>query len=905
MPQQTGARFDFTKGISAVVDPALMRDGFAAVVDNIDLSAIAAQSMRAPVFRMDPPAGTKDCFEYRGKWHFTTGRREWLADFVGRQERLYYKDVEPGVTDHRPRKVIDAMEALLGLQCPPVPPMVAENGYLSPKDVEATVLPDGGSLPAGQVTYRLGLRTELGLIPASAPVTVKVAENGRVSLKFSRVTYDKATKIVVYGRKSGEEQILEELNPTVTEWLDDGSLTPAGQFAKTLDESTVFHYFFTYVRDTNGHQDESGPSPIFGPLVTPQARVITRSVFFEGLFDNGTTWGSGEISTTATPVTTAIVGQKIQNDFKTTIVTQAAHGRISGDQVGIVHAHTGEAPTIRDQVYFVTVPMATLAKPVLTAFTMAGAEDVWEGTAWPHDVDLRVGVVAFRGAEWEDVEGGAPAETDLQLADTLTLVTSDIRGVVVRWSYPTGGHDGFHVYLNGFYIATVPKSQLYYCFGQVTPNATRPAPIVNSTVSRVLILPTDAKSIGWDESAAITAGRWGGVCVDPRTAVTMLAAKGYVPCEGDLLFFSTNTPELGGFTEVKDPSTSSWYIPILTESNHTLGVGQTLQVAGDHARFIKEWNLYVMRGDTGEFLLQGAYPLTQTEIIDATPVEELNKTCQSFYTETGAYGNPVIVSFASSPPDIRGLTLHQSMLWGIVDRTVRWTPINRPDAWPDAYQRTFEYEPLFLAPYAGTLLVMCTDGIYRLDGADPNSISRSKTLAEDGLIAPYSVQPSPAGLIYLSRRGLMAYRGDMNTSIPISEGKVPAEFFLAGSGAPDDPAFPFWAIPTRHGAAWAHLTKDYPAADPGRKERILSDVLPMDWQTHSIRSFVWRGKYHLYYADLDGAASAYRYHGMVVVDCTREGYPITLSGLRPISAHVTERERAFLLFRDPSEGEPG
>ena len=111
MPKQVGTRFDFTRGISAVVDPALMRDGFSAVVDNIDLTAIAAQSMRAPVFRVDPPPGTRDCFEYRGKWHFTPRRREWVADFVGRQERLYYKDVDPTYVDRRPRMVVDNVEA--------------------------------------------------------------------------------------------------------------------------------------------------------------------------------------------------------------------------------------------------------------------------------------------------------------------------------------------------------------------------------------------------------------------------------------------------------------------------------------------------------------------------------------------------------------------------------------------------------------------------------------------------------------------------------------------------------------------------------------------------------------------------------------------------------------------------
>lgn len=902
---QKGERFDFTRGISSVVDPRFLGEGFSVAVDNIDLTAFVAQSMRAPVFRMDPPAGTKDIYEYRGKWHYTPGRREWLADFVGRQERLYYKDIEPGASDRRLYMVIDGVTALLGTPKPPVPPLVKEAGYLSPKHVEATVLAEGGKLPAGSITYRVGLRTELGLIPASAPVTVVVTEKSRVNLTFDKVTYDKALKIVIYGRKSNEEQILEELNPTVTEWTDDGSLTPSGQYAKTLDESTVFHYFHTFVRDVNGYEDESGPSPIYGPLVTPQARVITRNVFFEGLFDGGYTWAPGEMTVAASPSNADIVGAFIRTDFNTYVTTRTAHARPAGTKVGIMHAHGGTDANLRNQIYHILNPTAALPKPAITALEET---DLPEGaTAWPASTSLQVGVVAFRGASWDHCFGGSPAETDLVSGDLQTISTTGDKAAVVRWSYPAGGADGFHVYLNGFYIATVDKGVLFYTFGQVTPNATRPSPTVNTSASRIMILGSEAKDIAWDEVYAAANSTLGSISYDPRALVTMTQAHGYVPAKGDLVYFTPSIPNVGGFTEVQDEATSStFYIPLLNDAAASIQIGQEARIAGPQARFIKSWNLYVMRGDTGDFLLQGNYPLTQSEVIDASPVEALGSTCGSFYTEVGDFGNPVIVSFEPPPPDLHGLTLHQSMLWGIVDRTVRWTPINRPNAWPDAYQRDFEYQPLALASYAGTLLVLCTDGIYRMDGADPNSIRRNKTLAEDGLIAPFSVQPTPAGLVYLSKRGLMAFRGETNGAVPISEGKVEPALFLAGSGAREDDPFPFWAIPTRKGAAWARLTKRLPAANPDRSERELSDVLPMDWSVDCIRSFVWKGKYHLYYGDPSGKGAPYKYHGMVIVDCTREGYPITTNGLKPVAAHVTEMERAFLLFQDPTEeGEPG
>ena len=111
---------DFTNGISAVMDPNLIGKGFAVFLENVDLSGITAESIRAPAFIMDAADGVKDIFEYRGKWHLTTTRREWLAEYVGRQERLYFKDLDPVTADRRPYKVIDGVEAPLGTIRPKV-----------------------------------------------------------------------------------------------------------------------------------------------------------------------------------------------------------------------------------------------------------------------------------------------------------------------------------------------------------------------------------------------------------------------------------------------------------------------------------------------------------------------------------------------------------------------------------------------------------------------------------------------------------------------------------------------------------------------------------------------------------------------------------------------------------------
>jgi hypothetical protein len=854
---------DFIQGISAVMDPKLIGGGFAVFLENVDLSGVSAKSIRAPAFIRDIPAGTKDLFEYRGKWHFTTGRREWEAEYVGRQERLYYKDVEPGTADRRPYKMIDNVSAVLGTIRPKTAPLISDASSAMIANLGISTVENTGSLSAGGTSYRVGVRTSFGLLPTTSPVSVTVKDKMSTVLTWAKVTgsatakaaWDDAISIVIYGRTSGAEQIIEEIETTSLEYIDNGSRYPAGQYAKTLDETTLFYYFYTLVRNTNGHPNESGPSPTYGPVETNQVRKITRNPIFEGLFDGSTLFVAGELSTTATVQDDVIVGKaKRISSGKTYITTDTAHSRTTGDQVGIINLHGGTDLAVRSQIYGVTVPTAVLPKPAITSFADSdGNDDGWtEGTV------LNVSVAAYRGAGWDACYGGRPAETAIAVGDTETLTVGAAVGghnlrAKVKWSFSSSDHDGFHVYLDGGYIATVSKDLLFYEFGTVTPDMSRVPPAADTTRTRVFSLPVTAGGIAWDEDLADDA-TWGAVAYDPFTKVTLTDPTRYTPIEGDLIYFTPNLPEIPGYHRVdmdEDKhgaiTTGDFYVRAITEANHTLTGSQQCKAAGPNARFVTEWNLYVARNDTGSFLLQGAYPIDQTDVVDYKPVEALGSTCGSDYFTTGANGESINVVFEPPPSDIHGLTLHNNSLWGIVDRTVRWTPINRPDAWPDAYTRDFASEPWALKSYAGTMLVLCADGVYRMDGTDPSGMQCHKTLSEDGIIAPYSIQATAAGLIFLTREGLVAYRAELNNTVPISKDKMDASVLLSASGVPEDGPFPFWAIPSRHGAFWAKLTKDLPAADPNRLERTMSDDLPLTWPLMNIRSFYHKGKYHLYY----------------------------------------------------------
>ena len=871
-------RMDFTKGVNAEADPRILGQGFAVMVDNADIRSFALKSYHAPVFRKDLASSIKDIFEYRGRWWFSDKRRDWAAEFVGNQERLYYKE-----EGQRPMKIIDGTEAPLGTLRPVTPLKVTETESIMPLGLMVTVSDGTGGLPEGSATYRLGYRTQYGLLPACAPVTVATKEKGSTSLAWSNPTLDGVIGIVIYGRTSGEEQILDEVGPNTTTWQDSGALGPSGQYANQLDSLDIYYYFYTFQRMVNGHLDESGPSPTFGPIQTSKARKIVRFPEFEGGFVGSSTLEGATVAKTPTQLTLVGARNRLASD-RTVFTTQEPHGLLTGAKIGIITKHTGLDAHTRDQVYLIKTFNTDLASPTITE-VVDGSDDA---AGWAAGTSLGIQITALRGAGWDDCYGGVPAET-LPSATT-TLVAAGGKTAIVRIGYTSGDADGFHVYLNGYWIATLPPDVLWLEFGTSNGDSARPAPTVNTTRSRAFHAPTDSQLYFDTPLAAQDPKHLGTIATTVQAWVTY-AAHGLT--KGDVIQAKGWAELAGLYTVSKEEDADHFFIEALLEQDDG-GTGKVLIIPGASFKYVTKWALYCRRGDVGATALQvGTYPITQAEVVDAKPVAALGGTCPSSYAAATPDGD-VQVDFKPPPPAAKRLTLHNNCLWHINGRTVGWSPINRPDAAPDAFTKTFPGQPVDLVPYAGSMIILCTDGIWRADGFDPASLSFSQTLARDGCIAPCA-RTTAAGLVYPSARGLMAFQAQLNDSVPITDGKIASDLFTGPSSTGPDDQWPFWWVPTRRSAAWAKLTRELPTATPDRIERHIDETLAMPSVLDAMRSFYWRGKFYLYYV-----GGAFGYHGTVVVDCTRQGFPTFYLGLRPAAAHVTERDRCFLLLEEPT-----
>ena len=882
---------DVTKGISAVVNPRLLGDGYAVFIDNADLTEYSASSYRAPVYRQDLVEGTRHAFEYRGKWHFSAEHRHWAAEFVGKQERLFYTESGHIPESSKPAmKVIDGVEARLGTPRPGCAAVVTTDVIASPGNLTVAAVGVGSALPDGSVTYRLGYRTIYGLIPAGDAITIALVKGQNAVLKWTPTTLLDVVTTVIYGRTSGKEQILDEVGMDVLTFMDNGSMSPHGEYAINLDLADTFTYFHTYLRTVNNHTDESGRSPISKRIDQGRVCKITRNPELEGMF-SGSAGFDGADSFKTIPTQT-IVGSAFRRVGGLRVITTSTdHGLVPGAEVGVIPSLPWIDTLASEHVYKPTFFTGDLPAPTIINF---GAGDTG-GSVWSAGTALRARVSAFRGSGWDTLipggSGGVPAES---LASAEVSWTTTAAKGLLQWSFPTGDADGFHVYLDDLWVATVPATVLFLEFATLTGTSGRPFPTANMSRLRCFFFPEDSNLV-WDSTAGTAAGHWGMLATVVETKIERLA-HGLI--KGEALSF-TGYKELSAVYEVSRIGTvDEFYVKVLTLSDDTTSTHRSYRQVNPAFQFVDKWALYVQRGDTGGIpLQQGIYPISQIEVIDYKPVQGLTVTCDSSYQVLTSEGQ-VQVDFNPPPLGLRCPTLHFGSLWGIVDNDVVWGPVNRPDAFPNAYRRSFPFPPVALAEYGGAMIVLLPNGIGRFDGTDPANMSFSMTDVRDGCIAPNSVQHTAAGLMYLSPRGLMAFQVAINSAIPITDGKIDASVFSGASSAATT-VWAAWWLPTRNSAAWAKCTRHLPAASPDQRERTFDETLPQLGIQEDIRSFYWRGRYYLYFT-----GDTYGNHGTLVVDTSRKnesGHPIFHIGLRPTHAHVTDRDQAFVVLNQASD----
>jgi hypothetical protein len=234
------------------------------------------------------------------------------------------------------------------------------------------------------------------------------------------------------------------------------------------------------------------------------------------------------------------------------------------------------------------------------------------------------------------------------------------------------------------------------------------------------------------------------------------------------------------------------------------------------------------------------------------------------------------------------------MRFAIVDDVVRWTPSGMPDAWPDVYSATFQSKPVALASYRGILSVICEDGLYALIGNTPSTLSPGGPYSNLGCVAPFSVQSSNRGLMWLSKTGLVISTNGFMAECLTSE-KISGRYFYAPSTAGvynnQSVGYGWWLPPTQ--------TVQF--AESMREEQIdksmypvsqVSSDLPIPELMTDIRSFYWDNRYAIYFV----GASEHARSGCIMVDMASEGMPVTTLPIKPIDAHVSLGGDLFLLL---------
>ena len=245
------------------------------------------------------------------------------------------------------------------------------------------------------------------------------------------------------------------------------------------------------------------------------------------------------------------------------------------------------------------------------------------------------------------------------------------------------------------------------------------------------------------------------------------------------------------------------------------------------------------------------------------------------------------MTFSTPANGMNHIRRHGDMLFGIEGNKVRWTPSNRPDAWPENFFYSFEGKPVALESYGQSLIVLCDDAIYRIDGTVATALTRTGTRAQDGCIAPFSVQRTNAGLIYLSRRGVMAFDG-MDARC-ITDSRVPGKAFY-GTGNFDAPSNGF--VPAKYSFGYQALAGNKIGSD-WQVSRLGFDVATAAGYTKSLRSFCVDGRYYLYASAAD---PNYDSNSMWCIDLEAQGAPITTVGYRPYDVHVDSDETTYMVL---------
>lgn len=900
-------KINFSKGIYGSSDPRVLGDGYSAVLHNCDLTSGLVRPMRAPVAESSVPSNTIWLFHFQGTWYPTTEIRDWAAEKVGSMVRIYY--MVPGGTT-KPQKIIDGTAAPLGTPAPSEAPTVKAFEGGDAQIVNLTAVAEvpgptngGVSYGSGYYTieksglyrYRVVARDAAGKAISISPevkVQLSSVNTHQIHLKWNAIT--NAIYYEVYGRGGtadanaalGQMKIttnLELVDYNLSFNVPDAGLT-FGSVSGTSDaeDKTEYTYIFTYLRNVNGHTDESGPSPTSERTQGASGRVITfGSVPFTP--DPSLTF-SGPTSAPSAGYTTLTITSLLPSQGRTTLCTSTDHGLSDGDMIGFTSTYAGDT-AINNKTFRVTVPSA-LGKPY--GFNVV-KKSSGSGTIPTGSHSYRLCKV--RGWDTTGPVSGLPVPALGPGSDTVTLSITLGETIDIVWDKDDGA-DAWVLFQDGTPVQAWSRGAVmqpgYVPGYSGTSNVGGLAiPSSDETATKAFIISEQIPSMGGRANMTeMPAGKKGS-----GTDVTL-------PSNHNIAVGQKRTVKHTGFTNASMNGTfvatmlsaNSYRVQVFSTGADTgtqavFSLGTSGSGSADDMSNVTHRRLY-RTGDVNEFLLVDEIPIDQAEYTDNVDTLDLGDKIESYFeTDDGA-----TVIYAPPPADAEKCVLSGGMMFYISGNQVRWTPVNRPDAHPAVYSVTMASKPRSLVASAGSVIILCSDSIWRLEVSSPTSVYLQKTPSEQGCVAPYSVQNTPWGIIFLSPIGLMVFDAGRNMARPLFPNRLGRRFFLAPSVATTP--FPHWLFPSNRTFHYAFLTRDL----PGQARAGL--VAQLDGQPSfpdpfaAVRSMYTNGKYYIYYA----GDSTWGSHTMLKVDLETDPPTASTIGLRPLASFVTETGNPFVLL---------
>lgn len=332
-------RINFEKGINTVGDKALLGDGYATILDNVDLRSGSPRPFRAPEFQFAVASTTTRSWSYRGRWFHSTNWRDYVGEYIGGIERVFY--TEEG---KYPQKAIEGTSVRLGTPRPNTVLGITKTSLLCPANLTVTTHADGsGNLPDGERLYRVSAKTTDGILPPCPPITVTIADTAHVgtSVTLTWTAVPNATAYVIFEGTTAGQYRLDEVSPANLTYTDTGAKSASGDLATAYSQEEEFEYAYTYKRNVNGVFDESGLSAPSIPMASISGRTITRDFINDGYFSNaldssGTSLaitGTGTLAASASAVSLSGVAVSYNYALLQTVFNKTGHGLSTGMQL--------------------------------------------------------------------------------------------------------------------------------------------------------------------------------------------------------------------------------------------------------------------------------------------------------------------------------------------------------------------------------------------------------------------------------------------------------------------------------------------------------------------------------------------------------------------------------------------